>query len=171
MKNEMTNERHYTEADLLETYYTEPGASMPVMMHLARCSDCAARYERLARKLRGLSACDTERSESFWASQRASILGRIGAQSEGRFGRRVAGLAAAAAFVLAIGGVATWKQLAPAAAVESTPAISVIAQDAEAEDAQIAADPWQSEQLRDFQDVVEWESWVDPGTQKEGRSL
>ena len=44
--------KHYSEADLLETYYTQPGESMPVMMHLAGCHDCAARYQRLAQKLR-----------------------------------------------------------------------------------------------------------------------
>ena len=44
--------KHFSEAELLETYYTQPGESMPVMMHLASCSDCAARYERLERKLR-----------------------------------------------------------------------------------------------------------------------
>ena len=44
--------KHFSEADLLETYYTEPGQSMPVMMHLAECKECAARYARLDRKLR-----------------------------------------------------------------------------------------------------------------------
>lgn len=51
---------HFTEADLLETYYMEPGASMPIMMHLASCADCAARYERLDRKMREAGACHTE---------------------------------------------------------------------------------------------------------------
>ena len=51
---------HFTEADLLETYYMEPGASMPIMMHLAKCTDCAARYERLDRKLREAAVCHTE---------------------------------------------------------------------------------------------------------------
>ena len=50
-------DEHYSEADLLETYYMQPGASMPVMMHLAGCADCAARYERLEKKVRGLAAC------------------------------------------------------------------------------------------------------------------
>ena len=26
--------KHYSEADLLETYYTQPGQSMPVMMRI-----------------------------------------------------------------------------------------------------------------------------------------
>ena len=56
---------HYSEADLLETYYTAPGQSMPVMMHLAGCTECAARYERLDRKLREAAACHTERPDTF----------------------------------------------------------------------------------------------------------
>ena len=59
--------QHFTEADLLETYYTQPGESMPVMMHLADCAECAARYERLDRKMRSLTACAHDKPESFWA--------------------------------------------------------------------------------------------------------
>jgi hypothetical protein len=42
---------HYTEAELLETYYTPPGASLPVMMHLSDCGACAARFETLQKKI------------------------------------------------------------------------------------------------------------------------
>ena len=51
---------HFSEADLLETYYTRPGESMPVMMHLANCSECAERYERLDKKMREAAACHLE---------------------------------------------------------------------------------------------------------------
>ena len=73
---------HFSEADLLETYYTQPGQSMPVMMHLADCPECAARYERLERKVRGLAACAhdqtiEEKPETFWARQRLSVMRKI----------------------------------------------------------------------------------------------
>lgn len=42
---------HFTEADLLETYYTAPGESLPVMMHLADCESCAATYDKLQKKM------------------------------------------------------------------------------------------------------------------------
>ena len=84
--------QHYTEADLLETYYTQPGASMPVMMHLADCEACAARYERLETKLRSLASCATEKPETFWARQRISIMRRV----EGRRRTPVMRYAAAA---------------------------------------------------------------------------
>ena len=65
---------HFTEADLLETYYMEPGASMPVMMHLANCADCAARYERLDRKLREAAVCHTEKRRSPWIYVAAAVV-------------------------------------------------------------------------------------------------
>ena len=69
---------HYTEADLLETYYMQPGASMPVMMHLANCAECAARYDRLDRKLREAAACHSAKDEGFWAMQRSAVMARVG---------------------------------------------------------------------------------------------
>jgi len=54
--------RHYSEADLLETWFEKPGAPMPVMMHLADCPPCAERYERVEAKMRGLHVCPRRRS-------------------------------------------------------------------------------------------------------------
>src|SRR5438309_11441989 len=75
-----TMKTHYTEADLLETYYLQPGESMPVMMHLAQCSECSARYEKLERKLREVASCDVERPETFWSRQRHLIMRGIDAR-------------------------------------------------------------------------------------------
>jgi hypothetical protein len=101
--------QHFSEADLLETYYTQPGESLPVMMHLADCSDCAARYERLERKLRSLSSCEHDKPETFWARQRIAVMRKIDARRDrSSFGAR---FAAAAALVLVLGGgIWTWKE-------------------------------------------------------------
>jgi hypothetical protein len=160
--------RHYSEADLLETYYTRPGQSMPVMMHLADCAECAAKYERLERKLRGIAACETERPETFWARQRISILRRVrqprtDTVSFGRVGR----VAAAAVLILVIGGVMTWRQNEPAAtndtAGTATVAVATVATASSESmtDASSSSDPWQSDELQDFQSMVAWEGWVD----------
>src|SRR5260370_30710535 len=74
--------KHYSEADLLETYYMQPGQSMPVMMHLAECSDCAARYERLEHKLREAASCHTDQPETFWSRQRRTIMRSIGVRRD-----------------------------------------------------------------------------------------
>lgn len=150
---------HYSEADLLETYYTQPGESMPVMMHLADCESCAARYERLESKMQGLHACHhDEKPETFWVRQRMSIMRRIGAQQ--RKTSRVPRIAAAAAIVLAIsGGVFTWQRS------DAPRIVEVPTQTASFEDTITVQDesPWQSEELRDYSSIVAWESWVDDG--------
>ena len=42
----MSTIKHYSEAELLETYYMRPDQSAPVMQHLRTCDDCIARYNR-----------------------------------------------------------------------------------------------------------------------------
>ena len=49
--------KHFSEAELLETWYAPAGSSLPTMLHLAVCSVCAVRYERLESKLHALFAC------------------------------------------------------------------------------------------------------------------
>src|SRR5688500_5105984 len=87
---------HFSEADRLETYYMKPGHSVPVMMHDAKCEECAARYDRLDRKIRELAACHADKPESFWTHQRSAIMGSIA-----RRPRKSALVSAAAAAVLA----------------------------------------------------------------------
>lgn len=151
--------KHFSEADLLETYYTQPGESMPVMMHLARCAECSARYERLERKLRELSACHTEKPETFWTGQRMTIMRGI---SE----RRTPYLRIAAAALLAfvLGGLALYRSTeAPAPVVPKTATVEA----QPINDLSMPSDPWQSDELKEFGAVVEWESWV-TDTQKKG---
>lgn len=159
--------QHYSEADLLETYYTQPGESMPVMMHLADCSDCAARYERLERKIRGLAACaHDEKPETFWARQRLSVMRKVARQPQAAPSiARITRVAAAAAFVLILGGgVLTWdrNKVAPATPAAKTVAATTpatAAQPATTEIVSVPSDPWESEELDEFGSLVAWESW------------
>jgi hypothetical protein len=152
---------HYTEADLLETYYTQPGESMPVMMHLAGCADCAARYERLNRKIREAAVCHSEKDEGFWATQRAHVMSRVRGSSATRF-RFAPALRVAAAALLAvvIGGLVLYEpQKAPVAIpVQQT------TQTIQTEEV-LPADPWQSDELEEFGSVVQWETWIENGEQ------
>lgn len=162
---------HYSEADLLETYYMQPGQSMPVMMHLASCSDCAARYERLERKLREAAACAPEKHETFWTRQRMLIMRRIGKQqSRMASAVRVTRVAAAAVFAFLLGSMVMYKAVSPALqpanilTEQTTKNIAVAAQVKTAEEA-LAHDAWQNDELKQFHSVVEWESWVEtPGS-------
>jgi anti-sigma factor RsiW len=156
---------HYSEADLLETYYTEPGESMPVMMHLAGCSECSARYERLDRKLREAAACETERPETFWMRQRLLIMRRISERRRESFSlTRALRVAAALVLALSLGSFAAYHAFTPTPAtpVATAPLRHAPPSAREAEPVTLAHDAWQSEELRDFHSLVEWESWVEP---------
>ena len=153
--------KHFSEAELLETYYTQPGESMPVMMHLASCTDCAARYERLERKLRNLASCAVDKKpQTFWTRQRMIIsraVERARHQSDSsavRGGR----IAAAAMLAFVLGGAVVYKTVQP-----KTPAVVVAQQTATTQsedmDLQVPRDPWQDDELKDFGTVVAWESW------------
>jgi predicted anti-sigma-YlaC factor YlaD len=160
------NKTHFTEADLLETYYTKPGESMPVMMHLASCTECAARYERLQRKLRDAASCPAEKPESFWARQRGSIIRKVqGTRPKHAHAASYARLAAAAALAFILGGALVYEIVKPEArpvpvAVTQTMAPAVVSSN---EDLQLPRDPWQSEELQEFRPIVEWESWMKEG--------
>ncbi|MGZ7081050.1 MAG: anti-sigma factor family protein [Thermoanaerobaculia bacterium] len=161
-----TNKPHFSEADLLETYYTKPGESMPVMMHLASCDECAARYERLERKLRDAAACPTEPPDGFWSRQRASIMGKVQATHPTRgYAIAPARVAAAALLAFVLGGTTVYeftksKQPPPPIVVTQTVAQPAVKS---GDELQLAHDPWQSEELKDFEPIVQWESWMNEG--------
>jgi hypothetical protein len=147
---------HYSEADLLETYYMQPGESMPVMMHLASCKDCEARYDRLERKLREAAACPTERPETFWSRQRLSIMRRIAAQPSRWRAGITARIAAAALLAFLSGAAVVYHETHP---VKTVPAPAV--ETPTVDEMHAGINPWESEELKQYHDVVQWESWVD----------
>jgi hypothetical protein len=158
---------HYSEAALLETYYTQPGASMPVMMHLASCSECAARYEGLERKLRGLASCESEKPDTFWTRQRMLIMKRIANERPRR--AIVTRLAAAALLITLLGAAALLMYTEKYAAKNQTPihaalrpdAGSVVKDEGAVPRVEDSTDPWESDELEDFSPIVAWESWGD----------
>lgn len=159
--------QHFSEADLLETYYMRPGESMPVMMHLADCADCAARYERLERKVRGLRECaHDEKPETFWARQRIAVMRKIDTRRERRSSiARVTRIAAAAMLVLILGALVTWDRIDQPSSRPVVETASV--QSAPLDDATRRLDdsPWASDELKDYSSMVAWESWVEDGDQ------
>lgn len=164
--------QHFSEADLLETYYTRPGESMPVMMHLARCGECSARYEKLERKLREVASCDTNRPETFWTRQRMSIARRVDEQRRNaRSLARTVRLAAAVALAFFLGGAVVYESVEPrietakntsTIAAESAPAHVPAIQPQKHDELLLSHDAWQSDELKDYHDVVDWEQWVEP---------
>jgi len=163
--------KHFSEADLLETYYTQPGESMPVMMHLADCRECAARYERLERKLRETAACHTEKPATFWTRQRMQIMRRVDAHNaHAATASRTLRVAAAAILSFFLGGAVVYETVKPAQQHPVTVVKTVPVAVAPAPAANDIHDAWQSDELKDFHNVVEWESWV-PENKTKGNSL
>ena len=159
-----TNKTHYTEADLLETYYTQPGESMPVMMHLASCAECASRYEKLERKLRDSAACSTDKPDSFWARQRLSIMRKLPLVAKPHVRNHgPARIAAAAVLAFLLGGTVVYEVTRREVRMPVTPPAQASATTKNVDDLQLPRDPWQSEELQDFEPIVEWESWVSEG--------
>jgi predicted anti-sigma-YlaC factor YlaD len=173
--------KHYNEAELLDTYYTQPGQSMPVMMHLASCKECAARYERLERKLREAAVCHTEKPATFWSRQRLQIMRRVNAHNEHAMtAARTLRVAAAAILAFFLGGAVVYEAVKPA--LQTAPIVNVAPLQARTATRTAAIpvpasrdlhDAWQSDELKDFHNVVEWEAWVpdNKNTTGEGSSL
>lgn len=168
--------KHYSEADLLETYYTQPGQSMPVMMHLANCPDCATRYTGLERKLREAAVCHTEKPATFWSRQRLQIMRRVNATNDQATSTaRTLRVAAAAILSFFLGGAVVYETVKPAQH-QPAPVVKVVAPSAAAASSPAANDlhdAWQSDELKGFHNVVEWEAWVPENktTSSEGSSL
>ena len=155
--------KHYSEAELLETYYMMPGESAPVMQHLAKCDDCIARYNRLEQKLRAAAACPTK-PVTFWSFQRGSIMRRVDAKRrESSQSPRTWRVAAAAVLAFFLGGAVVYETVKPVPVV-APPAIQAPV----AATPELTIDPWQNDELKDFHAVVQWESWV---SENKGKKL
>ncbi len=158
-----TPTKHYSEAELLETYYMQPDQSAPVMLHLAACDDCIARYNKLEQKLRSAAACPTKPA-TFWAFQRGSIMNKVDAKRrEAARSTRTWRVAAAAMLAFFLGGAVVYETVKPVPVVGRAsarlPEDRAEARSTSAEP-ELTADPWQNDELKDFHAVVQWESWV-----------
>jgi len=153
--------KHYSEADLLETYYMQPDEASAIIAHVNGCQECQDRYRRLAQKLRDIAACPAEKPPTFWTRQRLMILRAVdNARKHSDRASRVGRMAAAAMLAFLLGGVVVYKTVqpkAPAVVVTQQTAAPATAPD----DLLVPRDPWQSDELKDFGTVVQWESWVD----------
>ena len=155
---------HFSEADLLETYYMQPDETAPIMLHLAECDQCIARYNQLEMKLRQAAACPTK-PETFFVRQRHAIMRRIAAHPirAARVGAAVR-IAAAATLAFVLGGAVVYHQNKPAAPVAAkTPVNTTIAQKKTADEVHEPINPWASEELKEYHAVVQWESWLSDG--------
>ena len=156
---------HYTEADLLEMHYLKPCMNTAMLAHVESCGECTAKMKGLEQKLRSVECETPGQPETFWKRQRLSILRRAeGQQRKTRTAARALRVAAAAILAFFLGGVVVYRAVEPGlkAPVETHSMTTTVASSGVAtDDPQLLRDPWQSDELNDFHNVVKWESWID----------
>lgn len=160
--------RHLDDGSLLEAYYLEETTTGSTGRHLSACVDCRRRLESVTAFL---SQPDTEPlTESFWEQQGESIQKKIAvAEGTAPLLRRTFHLAAAAILVVVLGSLLMLQS----ARVVSQPVVSITAAAVAApaaEELTVPSDPWESEQLKPFSSMVEWESLMDQKMPAGGQS-
>jgi len=155
---------HYSEADLLETYYMQPGEASGIIAHVNDCNECQDRYRKLAQKLRDVAACPTDKPATFWTRQRLMIMRAVEhARAESSRVKRASRMAAAALLAFVLGGAVAYKAI-PHHATKQQPVVVVSEEQAMsnsgADDVlDVPRDPWQSDELKDFGALTAWEQW------------
>ncbi|MGK2856364.1 MAG: hypothetical protein ACSLFQ_04080 [Thermoanaerobaculia bacterium] len=170
--------KHYGNDELVAHAFL-PDEDPEIALHLASCVRCAQRFDDTREALRRHAGAGdaAEKMETFWKRQELSVMRSIDEKRRRARGLG-AGFAAAAAIVFVVvgfwagrGSVATTPLTTTiaSATIASTATQSVGAtQDTGFATSQLATDPWESEQLQDFQSVVAWETWVDEDLKKRG---
>ena len=170
--------RHYGNDDLLAHAYL-PDENADLALHLASCEVCEKRFGTLREELKKHAAPSDgpEKPETFWKRQEIAVMRTIDKRQRRMpgLGARIAAAAAVvfvvAAFWAGRGSVATaplTSTMATTTIASTTTASANATQDNGLATSQISTDPWQSEQLQDFQTVVAWETWVDDDQKKRG---
>jgi predicted anti-sigma-YlaC factor YlaD len=152
--------RHYSEADLLETYYMQPDEASGIIAHVNDCNECQDRYRKLAQKLRDVAACPTEKPSTFWTRQRLMIMRAVdNARTRSNRATRTSRIAAAALLSFLLGGAVVYKTIPHQQ--KQQPVVVVAQQPSEADDVNldVPRDPWQSDELKDFGALTAWEQW------------
>lgn len=163
--------KHYSEAELLELFYLPPADYLPMRVHMAECEECTRRYHRLQQKLQP-PACERhdDKPGTFWDRQRFSIMRKIQMRESATRARTfpVRPVAAAAIVVaLLLSGVLISRSATEQTSAPEQAALAAEGGEPATEPAaeifhelRAVNDPWSSEELEPFRDVVEWESWA-----------
>jgi hypothetical protein len=158
--------KHFRETELLEAWYI-PGGDVEMTRHLETCSDCRDRLARLGAELSAAAANAPAplRSAEFYGKQRRAIFDAIDGRQPARWWEALLAPARqfgfAAALLLALSGawmlnVARWGDSAAPAPITLADATTERLLD----DIDSIREPWESDELQPFQNMVAWESWI-----------
>ena len=167
--------RHLDDAALLEAWYLDD-ANSDAAVHLSTCPRCQSHMADVVAVVREERGEDGERPESFWQRQRIAITRRVAAEEQPRPAyRRAVNVAAAAILAFVLGGLVMFRNATPdepkPAPVTQSVTASAAATEQQALDLEVPRDPWESDELKSFGNVVEWESWVEKKAPAKGEQL
>ena len=162
--------RHYDELELLEAAYLPATEASAIESHVSSCAICAARRktveQTMDRSRRQLDQVVDSKPESFWKRQQLAVSRAALAEAHERR-HRAPRLAAAAALLMVLSGVLAYQHRPVPVAVVATTTMTettIATQTALVEPTisiqEATTDPWESDQLKDYQGLVEWESWM-----------
>ena len=173
---------HFSDTEMIDVYYL-PDDFPSAGEHFATCSECAARWVVVRRKLAAGSIADEEFVESrpatFWTRQRMAITRKI-ASTQKTPATRWWSLPAVAAMVVVVSLIAGSIQIyrihtplpsgSTAAPVTATSVVATTepAREQILQDLQPADDPWSSEELESYHNVVAWETWIEDTDSSKG---
>lgn len=160
--------KHFDELELLDAFYL-PDSAPEQMQHVGQCGECAARFAALSRELRQsaaeLDAHLDAKPETFWTRQRLAIVRDLDGGARRAQVAAWRRFAVAASFFAVLGTallVHPRPQVTHAPAPVTRTVTAATPRDAAAVDVVAASDdPWQSDELSAYHDVVQWESWSD----------
>lgn len=166
---------HLETSQLLEEHFL-PGSRAATTRHLDQCAECPQRLRsigtELEREARAFRENVEDQPETFWARQRLSIQRAIRRPSPRRRPlHRLARVAAAAALVLLLATPFILVRLDPSRSSDLDHAVNPTASRGDEGSAATVSeamfeprhlsDPWQLEEIEPFQQVVQWEAWVE----------
>ena len=162
---------HLDHDRLLEAIYL-PEESRPTLDHLAACELCAHRLavlrETLEDDVARLGDRISGRPESFWSRQSIAVARKIESQSSRQRSLHLPAYALAATIALALLASGMLYRIA-VDEPEPVPQTRIVQTESPVTETPILeprlfedeVDPWASDELEDFRQVVSWESWID----------
>lgn len=158
-------EKHLDRTEMLEILYLNQ-ISQERSQHLSDCSNCDARLLDLRNEIESDRAQHRGRVEtkpdSFWTAQREEIMLRASRvpRRSFRFGGHRLVLPAVMALLLVVVGL-TVIPSGDATAPANTGVQQVETETLFGGEDLRELDPWQSDELESFHQVVEWEDWIE----------
>lgn len=160
--------RHLDQADMLEVLYLDETTD-DRSTHLGTCIPCHDRFTALRAELEedreAIEARVASKPDSFWTGQRDEIVARATHSRRGAFGfLRFRPAFSILMAILLLATAMVMLRTAQHGTTAQTPtdvAVRSTSDELFEEEDLRALDPWETDELESFRQIVEWEEWID----------